>query len=81
MHHDNFDIPKVDSREAISQYVRQEFKDVKQLATKEAYTDTLADFYRPWFYVMRNYDYTCKIYNNFFFLIFFEKSKKIKKII
>lgn len=27
--------------------------------SEEAYTDTLNDFYRPHFYIMRNYDYTC----------------------
>lgn len=59
VHQDDFETPKLDSREAISQYVRQEFKDIKQMNLKEAYTDTLEDFYRPHFYVMRNYDYTC----------------------
>jgi len=58
-HQNDYELPTLNTREAIAQFVRQEFQDIKQLNYKEAYTDSLADMYRPHFHIMRNYDYTC----------------------
>lgn len=59
MHQNDFEIPCHNKRDLLTKYVRDEFLAIKNLNSEEAYTDTLNDFYRPHFYIMRNYDYTC----------------------
>lgn len=53
-------MPTLNTREAMTQFVREEFMAIKKINEQESYTDTLEDFYRPHFHIMRNYDYSCQ---------------------